>query len=126
MITYKINGRIVTKEQWENHRPGDPIPLGHTPQYGEKPSAWNKPMHCEALAYEPGEMPAAKVIDQQLGLGDVEYDSVGAPVFYSPGKYDEYVRAHGYVNRSSVTKGRRLAPGELERAAERVKEQYGP
>lgn len=125
MITYKINGRVVTKEQWENHKPGDPIPVGAEQVFDTKPDAWTKPKHCEALAYEPAEIPAARILDQQLGLGVVEYDAVGAPVFHSPGKYDEYVRAHGYVNRSSVTKGRRLAPGELERMAQRVKEQYG-
>lgn len=121
---FKINGRVVSKEQFEQHKPGDPLPTGQAQTFDPKAGVWNQPKHCEALAYEKAELPAAKLIDQQLGLGNVEYDSIGCPVFYSPGKYDEYVKAHGFVNRSSVTKGRVLAHGELERARQRICEEY--
>lgn len=73
---------------------GNPLPE-------RKAGAWAKPKACDTLAVEPEHVQFEKQLDQEQGLGDVEYNREGAPVFYSQGKYDEYVRAKGYVNKTS-------------------------
>lgn len=78
------------------------------------------PKHVEALAYDPVEVPMAKEIDKRLGLGDVTYDEIGCPVFTSTKDYDNYVKAHGFINRSSCGNKLRLTADDLDRAAERV------
>lgn len=90
-----------------------------------KAGAWAQPKHCEALAVDPDEVKWEKMLDQEQGLGDVEYDKNGCPVFYSPGKYDEYVRAKGYVNKSSCGKHPHFSPELFERIVARQLEEDG-
>ena len=118
-MTYRINGIPVTREQFVNYKPGQLLQPAATPQL-RKAGAWTSPKHCEALAVDPEDIPFERQIDQEQGLGDVEYNpKTGSPVFYSPGKYDEYVRAKGYVNKSSCGKHHHLSPELLRRIVER-------
>ena len=84
-----------------------------------RPPSWTKPLHCEALGCEPDEVPQWKEFDRQMGLGDVEYDSAGCPVFNDQGTYDRYVRAHGYYNKTSGKGNQTLDPTLLKRIQER-------
>lgn len=66
-----------------------------------KPSGWSKPLHSESMGVSTDEVPQAKEFDKTLGLGDVEYDTDGCPVFYSKGEQERFYKAHGYHNRVS-------------------------
>lgn len=115
---YKINGVPVTREEFVNHKPGDQLPRqkASTARIGH----W-KALHCEALAYEPAELPMAKERDANLGAPDTDYDQhTGAPIFRGPEHYKSYLKAHGYVNRSSVKRHDHLTPAMLQQAIERV------
>jgi len=93
-------------------------------QVALKPAdAWQRPKHLEALAVEMEEVPEAMAHDRLHGV-PTDYDNDGCPVITGPRHYNAYCKSWGYVNRSSVTKGVVLAPGELERASARVREQY--
>ena len=78
-----------------------------------------KPLHCEAMAFD-GDAVVAKGIDAQLGAPYVDYDGLGRPVFNDRSTYDKYLKAHGYVNKTS---GRChvLSAADLEKAKERAK-----
>lgn len=86
----------------------------------DKAPAWTVPMHNEALAVHPSEIKAAKEIDRGLGLGDTEYDREGCPVFRSKGQYDKFLKAHGYVNKTSGKGHHALCPTLLKRIQERI------
>lgn len=93
----------------------DSVVEANAPGKPRKAGAWAKPKHCEALAVEPEHVPYERQLDQEQGLGDVEYDKSGAPVFYSQGKYDAYVKAKGYVNKTS---GRGVTTGKSNAAVD--------
>ena len=69
-----------------------------------------------------GKIEDAKAIDRSLGAPDVPYDANGCPVFDSKSKYNQYLRAHGMVNRTSGKGHHALTAGELERAIKRARE----
>jgi hypothetical protein len=80
-----------------------------------------KPLACEAMAFDGNTVQEAKALDAKLGAPDVDYDHLNRPVFHDKQTYDRYLKAHGYYNKSSGGVGFRFAPGELERAVERVR-----
>jgi hypothetical protein len=93
-VIHKIDGEEVSEKEFLKRRkfkPGAPLVSG----------AWKKPLHCEALAVEPEEVEKQREFDQRLGLGDVEYDREGCPVFQSRASYNRYKRAYGYYDRSA-------------------------
>lgn len=63
--------------------------------------AWTKPLVCEALGVQPQQIEEFRKFDQENGLGDVEYNKDGNPVFYSRKSYNEYKRIHGYCDRNA-------------------------
>lgn len=80
-----------------------------------------KELHCEAMAWD-GNVEDAKRIDRELGAPEVPYDYANRPVFKDRETYNNYLKAHGKENYTSGKVKHTLAPGELERAMERVRE----
>ena len=78
-----------------------------------------KPLHCEAMAFEGSEREAQR-IDSLVGAPSVSYDGLGRPIFNDRSTYDRYLKAHGYVNKTSG-KCNVLSAADLERAKERAK-----
>jgi hypothetical protein len=81
-----------------------------------------KPLHCEAMAFDGGTIQEAKDLDARIGAPDVSYDGNNCPVFTSKGQYDRYLKAHGYVNKTSGKGHHHLSKELLERIARRVSE----
>src|SRR5687767_5876778 len=69
--------------------------------------AWEKGMGCEALAVNPEDVPARKLVDERKGLRGVEYDHDGIPHFTSKRAYDAYVKSEGCHHRGTHYRKRR-------------------
>lgn len=78
-----------------------------------------KELHCEAMAFD-GNLTDAKRLDAELGAPSVDYDARGCPVFRDRATYDKYLKAHGYVNKTSG-KCSVIDSQMLNRAMERAK-----
>ena len=79
----------------------------------------------ESLGYvDESEIPGAKELDRQLGLGDVEYRDC-APYFTSSRDWEKYAKAHGFVNKSSCGRHAHFTPDQFEQAKQRVLANYG-
>lgn len=78
-----------------------------------------KDLHCEAMAFD-GNVQDAKRIDYELGAPYVDYDAQNCPIFRDRQTYDKYLKAHGYVNKTSG-KVSVIDAAMLERAKERAK-----
>ena len=78
-----------------------------------------KQLHSEAMAFDGSEQ-EAKRIDAMVGAPPVDYDKLGRPVFNDRSTYDKYLKAHGYVNKTSG-KCQVISGADLQRAMERAK-----
>jgi len=97
--TYKIDGEVVTESEFDRRRKR----RGRKAGAANGTTAWSKPLHCESLAVKPEHVKFQRVLDEECGVGGTHYDQNGSPVFESPGKYADYMRAHGYHHRSTIT-----------------------
>lgn len=104
---------------------GKVVEVGTPPKPRKEASAWSKPLHCESLGVNPKHVKFQRELDAELGVGGTEYDTEGRPVFYSPGKYNEYMKAHGYHQRGKITNKQISHPvdgGLLARIIDRFRE----
>ena len=96
---------------------------GHVVEVTPQPRGTNdwKTLHCENMAFD-GDIKDAIALDAAVGAPAVEYDSIGAPIFHDRATYNKYLKAHGYVNRTSGRGHATLNAAMLERAKQRAKE----
>ena len=83
------------------------------------PVGW--PLVSENMAFD-GSVEDAKAIDRAVGAPEVPYDDQGRPVIKDQSTWNKYLKAHGYVNRTSGKGHHALTPYELERAIKRARE----
>ena len=57
-----------------------------------------KPLHSEALAVHPNQIPEAIEVAKRKGV-PVEFDKVGRPIFTSSRQFREYAKRHGFRHR---------------------------
>ncbi len=74
---YLLDGQEVTQERFEEAFPEQAIVAGEPPG-GPALTGW--PIHSEALAYHPKQIPEARKYLESRGLGDTQIDSMGRPV----------------------------------------------
>ena len=93
-------------------------------EVGIQPRGTNdwKPLHCEALAFDGNTVDEAKLLDKALGAPDVNYDANNCPILNDKSTYNRYLKAHGYVNKTSGKGHHHLSKELLDRAIKRAAE----
>lgn len=89
---YYLDGVEVTKEQFDASFPDQP--LG-----GGDPLCAFPPLHSEALAVHPDQIPEA-VEDAKRKDVPTEFDPEGRPIFTSSAHFRKYARAYGFRHKS--------------------------
>lgn len=90
--TFYLDGVEVSEEEFRAAFPDKPIGAGAI-------RVWNQPIHSEALGVHPDQIPEAMDEDKKLGVGGVEYDHHGRPIFTSSKQFRKYAKAYGKVHK---------------------------
>jgi sugar/nucleoside kinase (ribokinase family) len=89
---YYLEGAEVTRAEFHRAFRQSQEPPGTSSLVGFKP------LHSEALAVHPEDVPAAIEDARKKGV-PVDFDPEGRPVFTSSRQFREYARAYGLVHR---------------------------
>lgn len=87
---YVLDGKDVTKEEFDRAFPDKPIRHGDDFAIG-----WHKPVLSDALAVHPAQIPQAMARDKAHGL-NVEYLPDGRPILTSQAQKRKMIRSLGY------------------------------
>lgn len=88
--TYMIDGKVVTKKEFDAILPSKPISV---PLAAHTPGAW--PMVSEAMAVQSWQVEEAMAHDAKLGV-PTEYDrEISGPIFRDQAHRKAYLKAHG-------------------------------
>ena len=90
--TYLIDGREVTKAQFDEAFPDQAIGTG------EGLTSWHRPVVSDALAVHPRQVEEARELAKRKGV-PVEFQPDGRPVFTSSRQFRDYARKHGFVHK---------------------------
>lgn len=87
-MAYYVNGKEVTREEFDEAFPAKPlgVPDGH------RLGCW--PLGSDALAINPKNIAKHAARDKELGV-PTEYDEMGRPQFGSRGHRKAYSKAYG-------------------------------
>ena len=99
---YYLDGREVTREEFEAAFP-PPTPSHETVRTSASHAGSSlvsfKPLHSEALAVHPRQIPEAIEDARTKGI-PTEFDRVGRPVFTSSRHFRAYARKYGFRHKS--------------------------
>lgn len=94
--TYRIDGVVVTKKQYDKALPSHPIEV---PLEAHKPDAW--PIVSKALGVHPRQIPEAIEHARRNGV-PTEFTSEGRPILRDRAHRKAYLRMQGYHDRDGT------------------------
>jgi hypothetical protein len=106
---YEVNGRRVTKAQYEKAAPkklglagrGKVKGVQAHHLIGQHPAGW--PFASDALGVHPQQIELAKKRDRDRGAPPTEYTKIGQPIMQSPSHMRAFLKAHKYHHRNSFS-----------------------